>query len=192
MVFHKMKNTFKEIFIKYDTDKTDSYGDAYEECFTPIRNDIKLIFEIGVNRGGSVRAFKEFFPNAIIVGIDINPDCFFTDPDQRIKIEIGNANQKNFIDYLINKYGNPDIVIDDGSHCSSDMKDSFNLLYEHTRICYVIEDYCVQTPNFQNGAYINDGIPATIIIHDMINKLLFNQSFAKSIKIFYSICFFFK
>lgn len=185
------KNVFKSIFIKCDTDKvTAGYEVAYEEVFSPIRDKIKLLFEIGVCRGGSVRGFKEYFPNATIVGLEINPKYFFK--DDHIKIEIGNAINKDFINMILAKYGNPDVVIDDGSHFSRDIKTSFTLLYPHTKICYVIEDYSTQSKNFQQGYYVNDNIPATIIAHQEIDKLLLELGTSKnSIKVYRSICFFF-
>jgi hypothetical protein len=185
-------NTFYEIFKNCDTDKSVNYSNAYHECFDSIRNDVKLIFEIGVNRGGSVKGWKQYFPNALIVGIDIDKNWYFEDPEGRIKIEIGSANQKDFIENLIRKYGAPDIVIDDGSHLSSDIKDTYNLLYHFAKICYVIEDYGVQYKEFENGMYINDGVPATNIIHSKIDELLFSKDSVKSIKVYHSICLIFK
>ena len=185
-------NIFKSIFSKYDTNKVDpgGYEYAYEEVLSPIREKIKLLIEIGVNRGGSVRAFKEYLPNSLIVGLEINKSSFFD--DDRIKIEMGNATNKYFIDMILDKYGNPDVVIDDGSHFSRDIKTSFTLLYPHTKICYVIEDLGTQSYNFEKGFYINDHIPATIIAHQEIDKLLlYEDTSRRSVKVYRSICFFF-
>lgn len=187
-----MTNKFSEIFKNCDTDKCENYSNAYEDSFSHIRNDINLIFEIGVCRGGSVKGWKEYFPNALIVGIDIDQNTYFEDPEGRIKIEIGSANNKEFINSLLNKYGRPDIVIDDGSHLSSDIKDTYNLLYDATQLCYVIEDYGVQYKEFMDGLYINDGIPATNIIHRHVDHLLLNKESVKSIRIYHSICLIFK
>ncbi|MHA1342372.1 MAG: hypothetical protein ACTSQG_00165 [Promethearchaeota archaeon] len=183
-------NSFKQIFEKYDTDKAINYSKAYNNHLTPIRKDIKLIFEIGVNRGGSVRAWKEFFPNALIVGIDIDPQTYFE--EERIRIEIGSGTDKDFMTALIKKYGEPDIIIDDGSHFSSDIKASFALLYDSVKTCYIIEDYGTQFPYHLNGFYINDDAPATSIIHKKIDQLLFGLDACKSIQIYYSIAFIFK
>lgn len=185
-------NAFKEIFSKCDTDKISAghYEDGYEECFGDIRNDIKLIFEIGVNRGGSVRGWKEYFPNAIVVGMDINGGCYFE--DDRIKIEICDATNVKSLSDIIEKYGSPDIVIDDGSHFSSHIKESFNYLYPFAKICYVLEDLGSQYKSFENGWYVNDGIPATILAHQKIDELLQRIGDCKSIKIYNSICFLFK
>ncbi len=183
----KNSNIFKSIFQNYDTDKTENFSDAYENHFTPIRNDVHLIFEIGVNRGGSARAWKEFFPNAIIVGIDIGQHTYFE--EDRIHIEIGDASKKEIIHDILQKYGDPDIVIDDGSHFSEDIKQSFRYLYNHTKFCYVIEDYGTQNKDYSDGFYITDGEPATNILFDKINDLLLNNESCKSVHVYYSIAF---
>jgi len=187
-----MENDFEKIFKNCDTDKYVNYSQAYNDSFGNIRKDINLIFEIGVCRGGSVKGWKEYFPNAIIIGIDIDQNTYFEDTEGRIKIEIGSANNKEFIDSLLDKYGAPDIVIDDGSHLSSDIKDTYNLLYSSTQLCYVIEDYGVQYKKFMDGLYINDGVPATNIVHTHVDDLLFNKNSISSIRIYHSICLLFK
>ena len=188
-----MQNPFKEIFSKYDSNKQDEYDEAYWHSFKSIRDDVKLIFEIGVFNGGSVKGWKDFFPNAIVVGIDIRPETFFVDPDNRIFIEIGNATDPEFVKSLLAKYGDPDIVIDDGSHLSSDMKAAYNLLYGNTKICYAIEDYGVQFKEFSNGHFINDGVSATCIAHTHVDNLLYQKnSTVKTIKFYHSICLIFK
>lgn len=179
-----MKNIFKSILEKYDTDKN-VYEKAYEESFCSKRNDVKLVFEIGVNRGGSLRSFRDYFPNAIIVGIDIKPHTVFA--SKRIRVEIGNVMDKEFIDNLLSKYGHPDIVIDDGSHLSNEIKTAYNLLYPYTKFCYVIEDLGTQ----YNWKYATDGVPATIIVHQKIDELMQEKTIS-SIKFYHSICFIFK
>jgi len=185
-------NAFKDIFSAVDTDKVNPghYEDGYEECFGGIRDEVKLLFEIGVNRGGSVRGWKQYFPNAVIVGLEINKDCWFA--DDRIQIEIGDATDKGFIEAVIFKYGKPDIVVDDGSHTSRDLKLSYGLLYHHTRICYVMEDVGVQYMSYMNGCFINDGVPAQTIVHAEMDELLQKRGVCKSIKVYGSICFMFK
>jgi len=187
-------NNFKSIFLKYDTDKINpgNYHVAYEPAFGHIRQDIKLLFEIGVGRGGSVQAFHEYFPNAKIVGLENAPQ--FTSTLERLKLENGDATNPDFIKTILQKYGNPDIVIDDGSHTSRDVKASFNLLSIPTKFCYVIEDYGTQFMDFHDGYYVNDGIPAMNIVHQEVDKIVStkNENLFQSIRVHPSICFFFK
>ena len=190
-------NLFHSIFEKYDTDKTLTYSQAYEESFTPMRDEVKLVFEVGVNRGGSVRAWKEYFPNALIVGIDIGSHTYFEDPDNRIKIEIGNGTSKEFMENLVRKYGRPDIVIDDGSHMSSDIKATYAIMAGHTNICYVMEDLGTQFYEFVDkntgglGNYVNDSIPATKLVQSEVEQLLIKPSSISSVRVYYSIAFLF-
>lgn len=185
-----MKNKFKEIFEKETSNKAWDYADAYEDCFKDIRQDVKLVFEIGVYQGASIRGFSEYFPNALIVGIDINPDSYFE--GERISIEIGDAANREFLESLVKKYGNPDIVIDDGSHFSSHIRAAYHSLFPYTKICYVIEDYGVQFKEFMNGAYIDDGVSAVNIIHKKIDDLLLTKDASNSIRIYHSCSFIFK
>ena len=93
---------------------------------------------------------------------------------------------------MVKKYGQPDIVIDDGSHLSSHIKQTYKILFPQTKICYVIEDYGVQFKEFMDGGYIDDGIPATNIIHKKIDDLLYEKNASKSIRIYHSSAFIFK
>jgi len=181
-------NLFLDTVIKYDTDKA-FYSSGYNDTFFNVREDIKLLFEIGVNRGGSVRMFREYFPNALIVGLEIDKKCYFTGED-RIVVEIGDATKKEFTEKILAKYGEPDIVIDDGSHLSTDMKNSFELFYPHTKFSYVIEDLAEQV---EGSHSVNDGIPATTVIHHEIAKVLSrSENTCKSIRVYPAICFFIK
>ena len=163
-------NTFNSILSKYDTNKAVDYGEIYDYAFTQYRMNVRLLFEIGVNRGGSARGFKEYFPNAVIVGFDINPVSYFK--EDRINIRIGDATSPAIINTAIAEFGCPDITLDDGSHSSRDIKATYKLLYPHTTFCYAIEDLGTQYMSYLNGLSINDGIPATCIAHSKIDDLI--------------------
>src|SRR5712671_6209617 len=47
------------------------YVHFYEEIFAPIRETTKSVLEIGICEGGSLRAWKEYFSDATIYGLDI-------------------------------------------------------------------------------------------------------------------------
>lgn len=61
-----------------DKESNHHYGDAYE-CIISLdwglneqRKDVKLMMEVGVADGSSLCAWREVFPNALIVGMDIH------------------------------------------------------------------------------------------------------------------------
>lgn len=118
--------TIDEILFKYDTDKNKGvkdgvqlghcYGNAYNVLFEQFdRNSELNILEIGVQKGGSLLAWKEYFKNANVTGIDIL--------DVRLP-EYINENV-TFIHSDIRKVNLDtqfDIIIDDGSHFLEDVK----------------------------------------------------------------------
>lgn len=54
-----------------DKESNHHYGDAYESLF-PDRESVKLVLEVGVSTGECLHAWREVFPNATIVGMDIH------------------------------------------------------------------------------------------------------------------------
>lgn len=115
-----MKNlqTLDEIGIKYGTDKSSKGHDYlrhYERTLSQFRSDNFTLIEIGGLNGASLKMWEEYFPSATIVCVDINPSVaqYATD---RIRVEIGNAASPAFLKSVLNRYGRPRIVLDDGSH----------------------------------------------------------------------------
>jgi len=108
-------------------DKWSSYLDVYEKEFEIYKDKHINILEIGVSKGGSLELWAKYFPNAKnIIGIDIDTNCRkIKYADDRIKIYIGDANDPDIINKIINKYENFTIIIDDGSHDSADIIKSF-------------------------------------------------------------------
>lgn len=103
------------ILKKHGTDKVTAhhYGEAYDEVLSKFNREDKLnILEIGTQKGGSLKAWKEAFPNSKVTGLDI--------------VDVVEEKDKD-IDYVICdvKYYQTDelfdIVIDDGSHFLRDV-----------------------------------------------------------------------
>lgn len=118
------------------------YFPAYEAHFSRFVNRPVLFFEIGCGRGGSLQMWKRYFgPHAQIVGIDINPQCSTFKEDQ-IEIRIGSQSDVSFLQGLLNEFGSPNIVLDDGSHRMTDLVETFRYLYPRTVSdgVYMVED----------------------------------------------------
>lgn len=106
-----------EVLSKYETDKIwhHRYGDAYDQLFSRYDRNAPLnILEVGTQKGGSLLAWKEYFPNANVYGIDI----------------VDGVLEKYRLDTVTRLIGDIkdlrteirfDIVIDDGSHYISDV-----------------------------------------------------------------------
>jgi len=109
------------------SDKWASYFPVYERLFGPLRERAISLLEIGVQNGGSLETWSAYFPHAThIVGCDIEPACAelkYEDP--RIEVVVGNANAADVRTRILSACPAFDIVIDDGSHRSRDILNSF-------------------------------------------------------------------
>ena len=86
--------------------------------------------------------WEEFFPNATIYGIDIDPKCKQFEGDRR-RIFIGDQSDSEFCQQVIEETGGEiDIVIDDGSHRIEHQLKSFSMFFPAmtSHGIYVIED----------------------------------------------------
>jgi hypothetical protein len=139
--------TLTTIFNKYNSDKNTSFHNycrQYENIFRDFRTKPLKLLEIGVLQGESLKIWRDVFPNATnIVGVDINPQCkSYENTEKSIFVEIGDATKPDFIKFLNNKYGNFDIIIDDGSHTNKDVILSFESLFPSVNDdgIYLVED----------------------------------------------------
>jgi SAM-dependent methyltransferase len=136
-------NSLEYIFYKYDTDKNiflHNYTRQYEELLKPYKNQEIKLLEIGVGKGGSLKAFNEYFKNSkCIIGLDINETMVSGD---KISVETGDVNDNVVIYNLFDKYRNFDIILDDGSHLNSDVINTFEKLFPllNDGGVYIVED----------------------------------------------------
>lgn len=118
------------------------YFPAYERHFARYINQSLTFIEIGCGNGGSLQLWKQYFgPFATIVGIDIRPECAAFEEDQ-VHIRIGDQSDHGFLASIVEEFGPPDIVLDDGSHMMRHIKASFQYLYPHVapQGVYFVED----------------------------------------------------
>src|SRR5258708_40350627 len=123
--------TLDEIGIKFECDKNSkwhNYLNTYDTFFTRLREEKFNLLEIGVSDGNSLRAWKEYFPQASIFGIDINPNSM-KNQEERIKIFLGSQNDIPFLKNVLKETGELSIIIDDGSHIMRDLIISFEFLW---------------------------------------------------------------
>ncbi len=104
------------------------YFPIYEKHFTPIRNKPIKILEIGILNGGSLEMWRYYFPEATIVGIDINPLCKQHE-QEGINVRIGDQTDEKFLQSLIDEFGAFDLIIDDGSHHVAHVNKTFQFLF---------------------------------------------------------------
>jgi hypothetical protein len=118
------------------------YFPAYETHFARFVNRPVVFLEIGVSRGGSVNLWKQYLgPHAQIVGIDVDPACGAFEDDQ-IAIRIGDQSDSDFLQSIVDEFGPPNAVLDDGSHVMRDLLTTFRFMYPRTAKdgVYFVED----------------------------------------------------
>jgi SAM-dependent methyltransferase len=116
---------------------------VYEKHFAPLRDKEFQMLEIGVLNGGSLEMWRNYFPKAKIVGIDINPDCMNHEQiDKDIHVRIGDQSDPKFLQSLIDEFGEFDLILDDGSHHVNHVNKTFQYMYSKLKEdgIYFIED----------------------------------------------------
>ena len=149
----------RELFNKYGTDKDiNGYTPYYDAIFKNIRYNPIDFLELGIGtlfedvdssmakfcqegykQGGSLRAWRDYFINGKIVGIDIQPDTQFT--DDRITTGLADTTNKDELDRFLNDRFF-DVILDDGNHYDDSQVIALKNLWHRVkpRGFYIIED----------------------------------------------------
>lgn len=139
----KKDSALNQLFEKYGSDKggfldkspfpwdTHTYGDIYSLLFDHCRERVEDVFECGIgstndvfaanmseagNPGASLRAWRDYFPNARIVGADIDEEVLFS--EERIEtFFVDQLDEASILD-MWEKAGPRkfDLIVDDGLH----------------------------------------------------------------------------
>ena len=136
-----------------------NFADFYSLVFGLKRNAVELVVECGLGTnnpdirssmgvsgkpGASLRVWQEYFPNAQIIGCDIDSQILFE--EDRIKtFECDQTSQESIAKFLTNagiRQGSVDIIIDDGLHAFHAGTCFFENMWGALRAggVYIIED----------------------------------------------------
>jgi hypothetical protein len=118
------------------------YFDIYHQHFEPFRGRRPVVLEIGVQNGGSLHLWRDYFgPDARLFGMDIDPACADRAP-QGAKVFIGDQADPDFLKAVLRETGPLDVVIDDGGHTARQQIVSFETLYPAMKpeAVYLVED----------------------------------------------------
>ncbi len=123
------------------------YPPHYERHLRHLKDDAFTLLEIGIGGyrkegtgGASLRMWREFFPRAQILGLDI-VDKSFVNAD-RIRAFQGSQTDADLLRAIVADADNLQVVIDDGSHRSEHIIETFSVLFPLLPIggVYAIED----------------------------------------------------
>ena len=163
-------NDFSDFFWnkpkRFSLDKWHHYFDIYERHFSKFRGKNPVIVEIGVQNGGSIEMWNDYFKGeCTIYGIDIDPACSrFEKEFPNVKIFIGDQSNSDFLNFIKTQVPSIDILIDDGSHFSPHIIKTFEAIYPiiSTGGVYLIEDLH-SNYKIKEGASMNQ--PGSAIEH---------------------------
>ena len=122
--------------------KSLNYFPVYERHFSRYINQPLTMIEIGTGGGGSSQMWRRYFGSfARIVSLDIREECKAFE-DAQVSIRIGDQSDTVFLQAVLDEFGPPDIVLDDGSHVMRHVVDTFAYLYPRTARngVYMVED----------------------------------------------------
>jgi hypothetical protein len=130
------------------------YIPLYDKYFSDYRNRQIRFLEIGVSKGGSLQMWRKYFgEDAIIFGIDIDPECKKYN-GLSAQVRIGSQADEKFLSSVVAEMGGIDIVLDDGSHEMDHIVASLRLLFPklNDQGVYLIEDlHTAYWPSFGGG-----------------------------------------
>jgi glycosyltransferase involved in cell wall biosynthesis len=155
------KKTLHQLYAEHIgkvSDKWSLYLTEYDRLFKDYRDKPVRLFEIGIQNGGSLEIWAKYFDNATaMLGCDINSDCaVLSYDDPRISVIIGDANAPEISKQVFQKSSQFDVIIDDGSHRSSDIIKSFALYFPHIAQggVFIAEDlHCSYWSQFEGGLF---------------------------------------
>jgi hypothetical protein len=143
------RRSLTEIAQRTGTDKwgVHYYTDHYEQHLRHLRDEAFVLLEIGVGGyarsgqgGGSLRMWRRYFQHAQVVGLDIEDKSFLDRP--RMTTVRGDQTDAALLTSLVDRFGAPLVVIDDGSHVPADIVETFGTLFPllPDGALYAIED----------------------------------------------------
>lgn len=151
--------TLEEIAIQHGADKSSLlhyYIGLYDLLFRPFKSKSHLrLLELGAQFGNSLRTWREYFPNALIVGVD-SVDNSPKGLVEGVTIIIGQAYEERMITDLIHLFFQFDIIIDDASHAPNDQ-------------AWFVEHYAPLLAG--DGLLIVEDVPEKEVIKTLVSKL---------------------
>lgn len=148
-----------------DKQSNHNYGDAYELLFFKekivevqitetrrealperysVRDQVKLVMEVGVADGSCLLAWREIFPNATVVGMDVERSSGARVTPLPSRVEFWQGDMRVHADCLRAAGGRQfDLIVEDATHRLEDTLRCLLYLWPHVRPggIYVVEEF---------------------------------------------------
>lgn len=158
-----------ELGKKYGTDKnldSHQYTPHYHNLFRD-KTNVRVVLEIGIGEGGSLKMWRDYFPMATIYGIDNAKEKIKDYGERIIALEADQHDKGSLLDAIQKIESTIDIVIDDGDHTKEGQMCSLQTIYPLLSRdgIYIIED-------IQKLEYIIDIIDEHKYLYQLIQTKL--------------------
>jgi cephalosporin hydroxylase len=144
--------------------KLHNFVEIYERFFVQWRYQPIKLFEIGIEKGGSLAMWQDYFPEARIYALDIKDMSKFN--TKRVKTIVGDQSKRDQLQKAINISGpDIDILIDDGGHAMEMQQVSLGFLFKFVKPggLYIVEDVHTSIPGWWPGYGVDpDGSNSTL------------------------------
>lgn len=193
LVFHsRVPSVISELSERFGSDKASTvddskfawlphqYGAFYDLLLGGIRHEVSLVFECGIGTtnplfpsnmghdgvpGASLRMWREYFPNAHIIGADIDPNVLIS--EERISSFLVDQTDRDSIQLMWDRIGKSDfdLMVDDGLHSFSAAASLFRGSHERLKPggLYVVEDVRISSVSDLFALAEGQGFSATYI-----------------------------
>jgi SAM-dependent methyltransferase len=129
----------------HDVTKPISYYKIYQEYFRPYAGQASNILEIGVYQGESLKILSRFFPEALVLGLDLDMKTIDFTAFPNVRYEQADQTNPEALTALADKHAPNgfDIIIDDASHIGAYSVKTFEALFPKLKSggLYIVEDW---------------------------------------------------
>jgi cephalosporin hydroxylase len=151
-----------------------NYVELYERFMLQWKNDPIKIFEIGIEKGGSLLMWQDYFPKATIYGLDIDDKTAMG--NARVTTIVGDQAKRADLQRAVDiSGGDIDILVDDGGHTMEQQQVSLGFLFKYVRPggYYILEDIHTSLPALWKGYGVEpDGKNSTLhMIQDYVQSV---------------------
>lgn len=140
--------TLDELGLKYKTDKASDNHNFLHFYEDNLPTKVNRLMEMGTYEGASLEMWRDYYPNAEIVGVDIR------EPNGIKGVTELTINCRDT--YALEKLGKFDVIIDDGSHMQLDQQVFLRFALDHMLTengSFVMEDiHCCYWDIMQDGS----------------------------------------
>tara|TARA_B100000575_G_scaffold143271_1_gene114339 strand:- start:945 stop:1802 length:858 start_codon:yes stop_codon:yes gene_type:complete len=171
------KLNLDSLFINFNCDKgtyffvgeerilSHNYSIHYEKYLRYLKEKKFNLLELGSHEGKGLASFYFYFPNARIIGANINP-FQMKYSSKRINELFVDVSSKEILKSLSNYYDNElDVIVDDASHNLRDIIIAFSILFKKLKKggIYIIEDINQFKVFPELNPYVNEISPLEIL-----------------------------